>query len=342
MTVAATPERALVVLPSWVGDATMATPALRAIRAAWPAARVTYLARPGIDAVLAGLPWFDAVVVDRLGGAIGPFRGAARLRRERFDAAILLPNSFRSALAVRLAGIPRRIGYARDRRSWLLTHAIAPAAARPASTVDWYCDLVERALGVTVADRSPQLAVTDADVAAAAPARAALPGRYALFVPGGNRVDKRWPAERFARVAEHLAARHHLHVAVTGSPGERAIVDAIAKASNVPIVDCSAFPGGLAGLKCLVRDASLVVTNDTGPRHFAAAFRVPTVALFGPTDHRWTVLRGVPERLLVAEPFLPEELVADDRAAFCAIDRIAVGDVVARCDELLAAAGASG
>ncbi|MBL9148024.1 MAG: lipopolysaccharide heptosyltransferase II [Phycisphaerae bacterium] len=338
MTGAPTPERVLVVLPSWVGDATMATPALRAIREAWPAARITHLARPGIDAVLAGLPWADAVVVDRLGGLLGPFRGAARLRRDRFDAAILLPNSFRTALAVRLAGIPRRIGYARDGRSWLLTQAIAPTTARPASTVDWYCDLVERALGVAIADRAPSLAVAEADVAAASAARAALPGRYALFVPGGNRLDKRWPAERFARVAEHLAARHGLLVAATGSPGERPVIEAIAKASGVPIVDCSAFPGGLSGLKCLVRDASLVVTNDTGPRHFAAAFRVPTVALFGPTDHRWTVLRGVPERLLVAEPFLPEELVADDRAAFCAMDRIAVGDVVARCDELLATA----
>ncbi len=323
-----TPERVLVVAPSWLGDATMATPAFAALRAAWPAARITVLCRPGIDALLAGLGAFDTTVVDRLGGLLGPWQGANRLRGERCDTAILFPNSFRTALAVRLAGIPRRVGYARDGRGALLTVRVAPSAERPRSTVDYYCDLLERALGIAVPDRRPRLGLTDEERAAGDAALRDVPRPFAMLVPGGNNPAKRWPPDRFARVAEYLAVRG-LAVVVSGSPGERAVLDAVRQAAACPVFDLSTRSPSLGALKAVVAASSLVVTNDTGPRHLAAAFNVPTVALFGPTDHRWTILPGVPERLVVAEPFLPAELVADDRPNVCRMDRIEVDDVLA-------------
>ncbi|MDZ4829309.1 MAG: lipopolysaccharide heptosyltransferase II [Phycisphaerae bacterium] len=330
------PKRALVVAPSWVGDAVMASAAFRALRAAWHGTHIALLCRPGIDQVLAGLPFFDEIIVDRMAGVFGPIRRGAALRRRRFDCAVLFPNSFRTALAARFAGIPRRVGYARDGRGRLLTQAIEPPPrGSPASTVDYYSDLVERGLGITIRDRAPALALTDAERAAGTMVLSGVPSEYAVLVPGGSREQKRWPADRFARVAEHLARRHGLAVVATGSPNERSVIDAMRGASSEDIVDLSARGIDLGALKAVISGAAIVVTNDTGPRHLAAAFRVKTVALFGPTDHRWTILAGVPERLIVAEPFLPEELVADDRPEFCAIDRISVGDVVAAVDAML-------
>ena len=329
------PKTVLIVAPSWVGDATMATPAFRAIASAWPSTRRVLLCRPGINEVLGGLP-FDEVVVDRLGGALGPLRGAGKLRAIKADLAILFPNSFRVALAVRAAGIRQRIGYARDGRGFLLTTGVATPSERPASTLDGYCDLVEQGLGIPVTDRRPMLALVDADRDSARAALGGGPDAYAVLVPGGNNPAKRWPAERFARIAELLFTRHGLSSLIAGSPGERELIDSIRAASTCETVSLAERSLGLGALKAIIAGARIVVTNDTGPRHIAAAFGVPTVALFGPTDHRWTRLSGVPERLLVAEPFLPEELVADDRPEFCRMERISVGDVEAAIDSLLA------
>ncbi|MDZ4755943.1 MAG: lipopolysaccharide heptosyltransferase II [Phycisphaerae bacterium] len=339
----APPRRGLIVAPSWVGDAVMATPAFVALRAAWPAAHLTLVCRPGIDQVLANLrsndrDVFDSIVVDRMGGAFGPARAGLRLRRPRADCAVLFPNSFRTALAVRISGATRRVGYARDGRGALLTDRVAPPSARPTSTVDSYCDLVERGLGVRVADRRPRLGISEADARAAHVALAGLAPPIALLVPGGNNAMKRWPPERFAAVADALVRTRGFTVAVSGSPRESDTLQAVLAAARVPITNLAERTGDLGTLKAIVSSAALVVTNDTGPRHIAAAFAVPTVALFGPTDHRWTTLRDVPEQVLNAEPFLPEELVADDRAAFCRIDRISVGDVVAAIDTVLSRA----
>ncbi len=333
------PERVIVLAPSWLGDAVMATPAFIALRNAWPHARITLVCRPGIDGILADLATdravFDDVVVDRFAGALGPLRGGRRLRSLRADIGILFPNSFRSALALRLSGAARRVGYDRDGRGLLLTDRVAAPAARPVSTVDFYCDLVQTGLGIAITDRRPRLGLCDADRSAAVRALEGTARPFALLIPGGNNPAKRWPAERFAAIAAQLLRVHGIASAVSGSPEERETIAEVLAASTVPIVDLTSYPLSLGGLKAIVASARLVITNDTGPRHIAAAFRIPSVALFGPTDHRWTVLRDVPERVLIAEPFLPEELVADDRQAYCRIDRIAIADVSAAIASLL-------
>jgi len=325
-----------VIAPSWVGDACMATPAFRALRAARPGARIELTCRPGIDRLLADTPWFDAIEVDAMRGLAGPFRAGLRLRRRRPAEVFLFPNSFRTALAAFVSGAPRRVGFRRDLRGLLLTDGVPPRdRRRPYPTLASYCELVEATLGLAVTDRRPELSVGPADARAAATLLEGVPRPFALLVPGGNRADKRWPAERFAALAEALAERGLAAVA-TGSPGERPLLAELRGAARVPVVDLSERSFDLGTLKVVVAAARIVVTNDTGPRHLAAAFGVPAVSLFGPTDHRWTTLPGAPERCLLAEPFLPEERMADRHPEACRIGRIALGDVLHATDRLLA------
>jgi heptosyltransferase-2 len=139
-------------------------------------------------------------------------------------------------------------------------------------------------------------------------------------------------------VAEALTTDGCAQCAVTGAPSERATIDEVLAEAKCPILDLAARSVTLGSLKAVLKRAALLITNDTGPRHMAAAFGTPTIALFGPTDHRWTTLHGANERLLVAEPFLPENLIADQHAALCAVDRIRAGDVLAVAQQMLPAA----
>ncbi len=292
-------ERLLVVLPSWVGDVVMAAPTLRALRALYPEARITCLAKKAVRPVIDAAPWYDRLITDR-SSAGGRRRGllslATRLRSERFDMAVLLPNSFRTALLARLAGIPRRIGYARDGRGWLLTDRLVPLREdgrfKPVSAVDYYLEIV-RDLGADDPDPTLELHTHQRDDAAAdAMLRSGGIDRskpLVLLNPGASYGDaKMWYPDRFAAVADRLADSHDARILLNGSPKERAILDAVKGAARTPMLDLPQAGGSLRLLKSVVKRCSLMITNDTGPRHFAVAFGVPVVTIFGPTDPRWS------------------------------------------------------
>src|SRR5690606_3236352 len=146
----------------------------------------------------------------------------------------------------------------------------------------------------------------------------------------------------FAAVGRHLIERHGLNILVNGAPSEAELADSIAAqidGGGSRAVSLARLGVTLGSLKGVVRRARLMVTNDTGPRHLAAAFGVPVVSLFGPTDHRWTTIPVGPddEAVLVADPTLPETEVADDHPERCRVDRIATEAVLAAADRLLAA-----
>jgi heptosyltransferase-2 len=347
--------RVLVIMPSWVGDAVMATPALRRVRDVLRGSLIGGLVRPGIDEVMAGTGFFDEVEVDRPRGVMGHKHLASRLRQRRYGAALLLTNSFSTALTARLAGIPRRIGYSRDGRGVLLTerlHAPKRGDGRwaPIPALLYYWRLAGALLGETgdgvmegslPAGARLELATTagERSSAEAILSRAGVgPDRpYAVLNPGGNNPAKRWPPERFAALAGHLSERHGLSVLVNGSPGEAALVSEVAsRAGGVSLPEHGITLGGLKGLLARAT-ARLMVTNDTGPRHLAAAFGVPVVTLFGPTDPRWTTIPApAGERVLVADPALPWSEVADDHPERCRIERITLEEAVAAADGLLA------
>lgn len=343
------PRRLLVVMPSWVGDSVMATAALGLIRDALPGAFIGALVRPGIDELLAGSRFFDEVHVERASGMMGPKRAAAKVRPRNYDTALLLTNSFSTALITRLAFIPRRIGYDRDGRGLLLTDRIKAERREGGgyacvSAVEYYVRIARAMLGDASGSTSGgklELGVSAAQERGASDllARAGVDNSRALVIvnPGGNNAAKRWPAERFARVAADAVRSFNVRVLVNGSPGESELVDQVVSGA---MNELNADAGGrdargavvslvkhgvtLGALKGVVRRASLMLTNDTGPRHIAAAMGVPTVTLFGPTDPRWTTLppSGAPMVELVADPTLPKEQVADDFPDRCRIERI--------------------
>jgi heptosyltransferase-2 len=315
----------------------MATPLLRAAREALPQARIIAACRRGLDELLAGSPWLDEVIAGDTKTTRGMFGLARRLRRLAPEAAILLPNSFRSALLARLAGAARRVGYIRYGRSVLLSRGLAPPRPKvPVPALGSYARLGAWALGTEAIDARMELFVTDDQQAEAARLVEGVGRPYAVLCPGANKAAKRWPADRFALVADSLSGRG-LAVAATGSPSERGVVAEVAAAAGATVWDLAERGITLGSLKAVIADADLMITNDTGPRHIAAAVGTPVVTLFGPTDHRWTTIECPHERILVADPFLPETLVADDHARHCAITRIAVADVLAAAGQLLAA-----
>jgi heptosyltransferase-2 len=349
-------------MPSWIGDAVMATPALGLLRDRLPGAFIGALLRPGIDDILAGSDCFDEIHTEARAGVMGPKRAAASLRPGRYDTALLLTNSFSSALTTRIAGIGRRVGYERDGRSFLLTAGLIPPRRRdtppfdrdPAHADDWapipacayYLRLAAHVVGdgaidTSIGAMSPMSLATTPDEELAADGclrRAGLsPGEpFAILNPGANNPGKRWPAERFAQLARRLHESHRLRSIVSGSPAESELTERIALEAGAGVAVSTADLGvTLAALKAVVRRASIMVTNDTGPRHLAAAFGVPVVTLFGPTDHRWTTIPHALERIVLADPTLPEPLVSNDHPDRCAIEHIGLGRVIEAASELL-------
>jgi len=321
-------ERLLIVLPSWVGDVCMATPAIAQIASHHPRATLIALGRPNLRPLMEGLPFVQVFEGGSLRVTDGELR--ARIRAHRPQAALLLPNSFRSALFASLCRVPWRVGFASDLRGLLLTDRVL-RDSRVMNTASMYGDLAAWWTGTKPVGCVPQLAVTSAESSEADRLVGAphTPTQSLVILnPGANRTDKRWPAERYVELALRLI-RHPPTgtaplIAVNGSPAEADLCALIAARTGG--IDLVARGVTLGALKALLQRASLLVTNDTGPRHIAAAFGTPTLAFFGPTDCRWTPTDYPRERIMIADPFLEDGLIANDHPLRCAITRIPVAD----------------
>ena len=294
--------RTLVVAPGWVGDAVMAEPVFRALAAS--GRELTVLAKRPLQPLLALLP---GVVggVDRGGDDAAT---AAELRARGFDEAIVLPNSFRAAKLVRDAGIARRWGYRGDWRGPLL----APAGRRPRGRrpqVEDYRELLD-ALGVAAPpswvprlELSPALReqgrerLSRARIEAGDPRQPRLP-IIGLFPGAEWGSSKRWPMRSFAELSRELRRRRPgARQVILAGPKEVWLAVRVYEESGKlhpvigPELDLAAFAGVLAHL-------DLLVTNDSGPMHLAAALGVPCVALFGPTDPTRTAPAGAGHEVL--------------------------------------------
>jgi heptosyltransferase-2 len=301
-------ERILVRQVNWLGDAVLTLPALEALDRRFPQAEISVLAKPWVSGLFAGHPAVDRVLEFRAGdvhrGVMGRWRLAKRLRDEGFDLAVLFPNSLDAAVVPWLAGIPRRVGYPTDGRRWLLTHpARRPTAAPGNHQVERYFEIV-RALG---GDGTPSLRLR-VPAEARQNARRLLEGHavgptdlVVALNPGSVYGGaKRWSPERFAAVADGLAERRGARILLIGSPQERPILDEVGARMRHPAINLGGRTdlGTLVGLLARIH---LLLTNDTGAMHVAAAVDTPVLAIFGPTDAQATGPLGAHSRI-VREP----------------------------------------
>lgn len=353
----AEPRSILVVLPTWVGDFVMSTPALRAIRNRFASSKITFLLEANLIELASGGDWMDECLEWPAKGRRSLIHREYRdllweLRRCRFDLAILLSNSFRAALLTKLAGVKKRSGYNRDGRGLLLTdrlpvksrrelgrsyprgggnnaahqpladpairfdpHApvnlgtklpVSPGKYPPQPLVEYYADLVEfigcqrptddlELFTTEECDKSLEQRLASCGIAEHRP--------LVVISPGGKfGAAKCWSPERFAGVAQRLVEQRGATVIVTCGPGEQHIARQIRQSMRSGHHERLLFFDdpllSLGQLKSLIRRCDLLVCNDAGPRHFAKAFDVAVVTVFGPTHPLWTETRYRKERIV--------------------------------------------
>lgn len=289
------PSRTLVVAPNWVGDNVMAIPVLEALAATGRS--LTVLARPHLRSLLDAVAVVESVVVR----AASDSETIREIRSIGFEEAVILPNSFRSALLAFRAGIPVRWGYRGDLRALLLE----PALPRPEGLRHQLTDydaLLER-LGAAIPARVPHLDLTRDQktsgrqaLSAAGIPFAAEARRIGVFPGAEFGPSKRWPPKNFAALLAELY-RDGFETVLIAGPGEEALAERVRSDSGVqvPIVGPRL---DLAELAAVLSQLDSLVTNDSGPMHLAAAVGTPCIALFGPTNPTRTAPSGETHKIL--------------------------------------------
>jgi heptosyltransferase-2 len=289
-------KRIAVFVPNWVGDVVMATPAFRALRESFPHAEIRCFGRQYVADVLAGNPWFDKFHM--MPKKIRTVLSVLTQRHDRFDVGILFPNSLRSAILGKLIGCTRLVGYDRGDRGWLLDRRLYPKRSshsriRPVPIVYSYARLVE-SVGARINSWALELFTTIEEELLADRAwehwDLDAQDRVVLFHPGGAFGNaKHWPIAHFASLARQLIDQFAVRILVLCGPNEIEIARQIVLETRRWGIHSLGEIGPSLGLtKACVRRSQLLVTTDSGPRHIAAAFGVPCIALFGPTFIDWT------------------------------------------------------
>lgn len=291
-------KRTVVVFcPNWVGDVVMATPVFDCLRRGYPRARLIAVVRGYVQGVIEDGPWFDEVIGCADKSAAGFLELVKKLRRIGPDISVVMPNSFRAALLARLGGSREIYGYRRNCRTLILTAGPKPCRGKsgfiPVPMVDYYMRIC-RWLGLDSPEsRRPALFTCDRldwEAERLLARHGVKPEDLVIGLNPGAKFgsSKCWPPEYFAALADHLDKEWDCRILLFVGPGEQEIARKITEASRAPIINTAPHNVDLALLKPLVKRCRLLVTNDTGPRHYAVAFGIPVVVVMGPTDPRYT------------------------------------------------------
>jgi heptosyltransferase II len=287
---------------NWVGDAIMALPALRAVRARFSDAHIAIVARPYVADIYRGQGVCDELIAYDPRGAEKGFGGrerlAERLRDGKFDAALLLQNAFDAAWLAWRAGIPERIGYGRDGRGILLTKSIAvPKAGEiPSHEQFYYLELVRRAGWAERSEGEREISLSvSAEAGEAAEQKLIAAGvrsangngasglRVAIGAGASYGSAKCWLPERFAETANRLMGESDAEIILFGTAGETAVSNAILAGMKRKPIDLTGKTT-ITELPALLSRCQLFIGNDSGAMHVASAVGLPVVAIFGPTD----------------------------------------------------------
>lgn len=280
---------------NWVGDAILALPALRAVRSKFPEAEIAVLARPYVADIYRDQDICNQLIAydsRKHAGFFGRERLAAELRAQKFNLALLLQNAFDAAWLAWRAGIPERIGYARDGRSFLLTKPIpVPKTGEiPPHERFYYLELLRRAGWI---DSLPDDSYISLNVSDLSRKRAeeflaqsgVRPNSLRIAIGAGASYGsaKCWPPSRFAELANRLQPESDADVILFGTAAEAAVTRAISSELRRPPIDLTEKTS-IADLPALLSQCHLFIGNDSGAMHVAAAVGLPVVAVFGPTD----------------------------------------------------------
>lgn len=280
---------------NWVGDTVMSVAALRRLRKLFPDAHVTLVVRPWAEAIFMGTSFVDSLVLYDRRGMGSTIKQVLEWRLHKFDLAVLFQNAFEAALIPFLARVPLRIGYSTDGRRALLTHPLSlPEWRNRKHEVFYYLNIVEQLEGLlntsgpisnVEVDCSLEVSESRQDQARKQlEAKVLHKGPTIALCPGSiNSRAKRWPAERYAQLADLLIEERNANLLLVGSKEEidvAAEVRAFMKHSPIDLTGST----DLAEAVALISVADLVVSNDTGPAHIASALGRPTLVIFGPTN----------------------------------------------------------
>lgn len=318
-----------------IGDAVLTAPALGALRAAFPDTRITLVlagAAGGLGPLFAGV---DEVSVWKSGGLNLPLLN--RVRTLKPDVVLDFTGTDRSAFLSLVSGAPVRVGYAKFADGFLRRLScttVCAASVRELHTIDFH-----EALAGSAGLEIP--AVPDAGHLKL-PAGLELPelaNGYILIHPGTAREEKFWPARHWSSLLDHLHRKHGLPVVMTGGDWlvERRHLDGILSGTTAPVTDLSGRLN-LPQLAGVVAGARLAVTVDTAAMHLASSFRVPQIALFGPTNpFHWAPRQA---RAIVLQSAVPEGTPLQPKQAGAPMERLAWESVAAAADRLLDAGSA--
>ncbi len=308
------PQRILVIRLDRIGDVLLSTPALAALRAAYPSAFIAMLVRPPCQQLLEGHPVLNELLVYEKDGAhrgwLATVLFAWRLRRARFDTALILHPTHRSHWIAALAGIPQRIGWNR-KGGWLLTRRLPHTKQEGRMHERDYTLTLLSAAGVP-SDGMPRVPTMRCPERARVSMERWLVAQHVgadetivALHPSASGPEKRWPAEAFAKLADRLLSEAHVRVVLVAGADGAADCEAVARAMRAaPLRADGVFD--LQELAALLARARLLVSNDSGPVHVAVSQGTPVIALFGRTQpgvnpERWRPL-GPRDVVLCREP----------------------------------------
>ncbi|MCX5808978.1 MAG: lipopolysaccharide heptosyltransferase II [Proteobacteria bacterium] len=278
--------KTIVYLPNWLGDMVMAIPFLSSLRASIYG-ELWGIGKSNAIHIYSGHNFFDRFVPLESKNLITFLDTITFLKRFRFKRGILLPHSFRSALLFYLAGISERAGYARNKRGFMLTHRVAEDPALE-PTMEHYLKIIDILGGRRIIMDVPSLIVTEDEEQKFNEKYIDINKSYTAFVVGAQYgSSKCWPPRHFSELADMIIKRYGMKVYILPGKGEEELAGEVyAGSTQKEGIEIKSM--GIRDLKVCLSHASAVVTNDTGPRHISAALSVPTVALLGPMDERYT------------------------------------------------------
>jgi heptosyltransferase-2 len=326
---------------NWIGDAVMTLPAIAKLRHLFPNAHLTLQTRNWAKGILGQADLFDEIITP---GSL--WEQIMTIRKGHFDLAIVFPNSFSSAVSVRLGGVKRSFGYAGERRSYLLTDAIpTPEWKDSRHEVHYYLELigaVEKSFfgnATTFHDFEPRLSLSieqRQDALNLLRKRGVDPAHRTVAIAAGstNSRAKRWLPERFAALADQLRSELQANIVLLGSEDDREISRRIVDQAIYKPVDMTGETD-IAGAAAILGVVDVLVSNDMGLAHLAPAVGTKTLVIFGPTNAVTTRPMSAIASIVSAEVECSPCMLRDCPIDHRCMTRVSVEDVFGRVAKLL-------